>query len=99
MKIMKISPLKYGSPTLLPVSQLVSTNLIFQLQFERGWQGVKGRQSGSTGPLSKLMTDAVDNDNAILDDMGLSGAVADTDCWDSNGPDPAILRSLIIEMC
>ena len=45
------------------------------------------------------MTDAVDNDNAILDDMGLSGAVADTDCWDRNGPDPAILRSLIKEMC
>jgi len=71
----------------------------YSLQFERGWQGVKGRQSGSTGPLSKLMTDAVDNDNAILDDMGLSGAVADTDCWDRNGPDPAILRSLIKEMC
>ena len=48
--------------------------------------------------LGKLMFDAVNNDNAFLDDMGVSNVDRERAKIDHSAPDKDILRHLINQM-
>ena len=52
----------------------------------------------SPNRLGKLMFDAVNNDNALLDDMGVSNVDRERAKIDQLAPDKDILRHLINQM-